>query len=58
VTYVTEPRKPPKHNETWLLYVDTYWKLLMFIAISIVHIDGVLQVEEWLSGCIHNHILE
>jgi hypothetical protein len=24
VTYVVKPKKPPKHNETQLLYVDTY----------------------------------
>ncbi len=47
VTYIAKPRKPLKHNETWLLYV-----------ISIVHIDGVWRMEELLSSCVHNHILE
>jgi hypothetical protein len=58
VTYVVELKNLLKHNETRLLYVDTYWKSVMFIVISIVHIDGVLQVEERLSSCVHNHILE
>jgi hypothetical protein len=58
VTYIAKPRKPLKHNETRLLYVDTCWKLLMFITTFIVHIDGVWQVEKRLFGCIHNHILK
>jgi hypothetical protein len=41
-----------------LLYVDTCWKLLMFIIAFTVHIDGVWWVEEQLFGCIHNHISE
>jgi hypothetical protein len=24
ITYSVKPKKPPKHNETRLLYVDTY----------------------------------
>jgi len=41
ISYVAKRRKPLKHNETWSLYVDTCWKLFMFITIFIVHIDGV-----------------
>ncbi len=44
-TYTATLKKPLKHNETRLLYVDTCWKLFMFIVVSIVHIDGVWQVE-------------
>jgi len=56
VTYVAKPKKPLKHTETRSLYVDKCWKLLMFIVVSIVHINGVWRMEERLFGCVHNHI--
>jgi hypothetical protein len=42
----------------WKQYTYLQTKLFMFIAISIVHINVVWQVEEWLSDYVHNHILE
>jgi hypothetical protein len=41
ITYIAKLKKPLKHTKTRLLYVDTCWKLLMFMVVSIVHIDGV-----------------
>jgi hypothetical protein len=36
--------------------IESYSNMVMFIPISIVHNDGVWQLEERLSNYVHKHI--
>jgi hypothetical protein len=44
------------HATTCLKTIESCSNMVMFISVSIVYNDGVWQLEEWLSSCVHKRI--
>ncbi len=63
--YVSKPRNPLEtwwnmfeiHAITCLKTIELCSNMVMFILVSILYKNGVWQLEEWLSSCVHKCIL-